>query len=142
MSDQTNLTNLSCDKKAWPVYITIRNLPSARHNSPGSMAVLLLALLPIPPKFSKSFKADQYQSKINTDTLEDVFEHIFASLQDVAHTSITIDCTDSKVRQCFPILSMWIADHMENVVQQGLKTNACHKCKVPTYKLGTNDRSH
>jgi len=74
MSDQTNHTNFSGDKKAWPVYITIGYLPSARRNSPGSMAVLLLALLPIPPKLSKSSKTNQRQRKINADTLQDVFE--------------------------------------------------------------------
>jgi len=142
MSDQTNLTNFSGDKKAWPVYITIGNLPSARRNSPGSMAVLLLALLPIPPKFSKFSKADQRQRKINADTLQDVFEFIFAPLQDVAHAGIAIDCTDGKVRQCFPILSAWIADHMENVALHGLKTNACPKCKVPTHELVTNAKNY
>jgi len=96
MSDQRYLTNFSGDKKAWPVYMTIGNLPSARRNSPGSMADLLLALLPIPPKLSKSSKADQRQSKINADTLQDVFELIFAPLQDVAHTGLAIDCTDGK----------------------------------------------
>ena len=142
MSDQTNLTNLSGDKKAWPVYITMGNLLSARRNSPGSMAILLLALLPVPPKLSKSSKADQRQRKISADTLQDVFELIFAPLQDVAHVGIPIECSDRKVRLCFPILSGWIADHMENVALQGLKTNACPKCEVPTNELGTNARSY
>ena len=98
------------------------------------MAVLLLALLPIPPKFSKSSKADQRQMKITTDTLQDVFKLIFAPLQDLAHAGIPIDCADGKVRQCFPILSAWIVDHMENVALHGLKTNACPKCEVPTHE--------
>ena len=131
MSDQTNVTNLSGDKKAWPAYITIGNLPSARRNSPGSMAVQLLALFPIPPKFSKSSKADQRQRKFNADTLQDVFKLIFAPLQDVAHAGIAIDCADGKVRPCFPILSAWITDHMENMALYGLKTNVCPKCEVP-----------
>jgi len=80
ISDQTNHTNFSRDKNVWPVYITIGNLSSARRNSPGSMAALLLALLPILPKFSMSSKADQHQRKINADTLQDVFELIFAPL--------------------------------------------------------------
>jgi len=58
MPHQMHLTNLSADKIAWPVYITLGNLPSSRHNSPTSMAVLLLALLPIPLKLSKFSKAD------------------------------------------------------------------------------------
>jgi len=88
ISDQTNLTNFSRDKKAWPVYLTIGDLPSARRNSLGSMAVLLLALLPIPPKLSKFSKADQRQRKINADTLQDVFELIFAPVQGVAHSGV------------------------------------------------------
>ena len=106
------------------------------------MAILLLALLPIPPKFSKSSKADQPQGKINADTLQDVFELIFAPLQDVAHAGNAIDCADGKVPQCFPILSLWIADHMENVALQVLKTNACPKCEVPTHELGTNAKHY
>jgi len=105
MSDQTHLTNFSGDKKAWPVYIMVGNLPSGRHNSPTSMAVLLLALLPIPPKLSKSSKADQHQRQINADSLRDVFELIFAPLQDPAHDGIPSDCADGKVWRCFPILA-------------------------------------
>jgi len=142
MSDQTNLTNLSGDKKAWPVYITMRNLLSARRNSPGSIAVLLLALLPVPPKLSKCSNGYRRQRKINADTLQDVLELIFAPLLDVAHVDIPIDCADGKVRLSFPILSAWIADHMKNVALHVLKTNACPKCQVPTNELGTHARSY
>jgi len=142
MTDQTNLTNFSGDKKAGPVYLTIGNLPSAQRNSPGSMAVLLLALLPIPPKLSKSSKADHCHRKINTDTLQNVFELIFAPLRGVAHSGVPIDCADGKVRLCFPILSAWIADHMENVALHGLKSNPCPKCEVPTHELGTNAKNY
>ena len=138
MSDQTHLTNFSGDKKAWPVYITLGNLLSGRRNSPTSMAVLLLALLPIPPKLSKSSKADQHQRQINADTLRDVFELIFAPLQDPAHDGVPIDCADGKVRRCFPILAAWIADHMENVALHGIKSNVCPRCEVPAVELGTN----
>ena len=106
------------------------------------MAVLLLALLPIPPNFLKSSKAHQCQRKINAVTLQDIFELIFVPLQDVVHTGLAIDWADSKVRQCFPILSAWIAHYMENVAPHGLKMNACPKCVVPTHELGTNARSH
>jgi len=105
MSDQTHLTNVSGDKKAWPVYITLGNLPSGRGNSPTSMAVLLLALLPIPPNLSKSSKADQHQRQINADTLWDVCELIFAPLQDPGHECVPIDSVDGKVQRCFPILA-------------------------------------
>jgi len=138
MSDQTHLTNFSSDKKAWPVYITLGNLLYGRRNSPTSRAFLLLALLPILPKLSKSSKAHQHQRQINADTLRDVFELIFAPLQDPAHDGVPIDCADGKVRRSFPILAPWIADHMDNVALYGIKSNLCPRCLVPVVELGTN----
>src|SRR5437879_9362484 len=82
MSDQTHLSNFSGDKKAWPIYITLGNLPATRRNTPGSMVVLLLVLLPIPPKFSKSSSADKLQRQINADTLHGVFDLILEPLQE------------------------------------------------------------
>ena len=99
------------------------------------MAVLLLALLPVPPKFSKSTKADQYQRQVNADTLHEVFELIFERLQHAALDGIPIDRADGKVWRCFPILSAWFADHMENVTLHGLKSNACPTCEVPAKQL-------
>ena len=61
---------------------------------------------------------------MNADTLQDIFEFIFASLQHAALDGVPIDCADGKIRRCFPILSAWVADHMENVKLHGLKSNA------------------
>ena len=109
-----HLANFSSDKKVWPVYLILGNLLSGPRNSPTSMAVLLRALLPIPQKLSKSCKADQHQREINTDTLQEVFELIFAPLQYPAHDGVPIDCADGNVQRGFPILAVWIADYMEN----------------------------
>ena len=106
------------------------------------MAVLFLALLPVPPKFSKSTKADQYQRQVNADTLEDVFEFIFMPLQHAVLDGFPIDCADGKVQRCFPILSTWAADHMENVTLHGLKSNACSTCEVPAGELGTKIKNY
>jgi len=84
MSDLRNHTNLSGDKKAWPVYMTIGNLQSTIRNRPGSMAILLLGLFPIPLKLAKSSRADKLQRLINADTLRGVFELIFGPLNDAA----------------------------------------------------------
>ena len=138
ISDQTHLTNFSGDKKAWHVYITLGNLLSSRRNSPISMAVLLLALLPIPPKLSKSTKADQHQRQINADTIRDVFELLFAPLKDPVHDGVPIDSTNGKVQRCFLILAAWIADYMENVAQLGIQSNVRPRCEVPAVELGTN----
>ena len=141
-SHQTHPSNFSGDNKAWPVYITLGNLLSARGNSHGSMAVLLLALLPVPPKRSKSTKADQYQRQVNADTLQNAFELICAPLKHGALDGVPIDCPDGTVRRCFSIFSACIADHMENVTLHRLKSNTCLTCEVPAGELGTNIKNY
>ena len=79
---------------------------------------------------------------MNADTLQDVLELIFALLQDMAHAGISIDCADRKVQTCFTILSVLIADHMENVSLHELKTNAYPKYKIPIYGWEINARSY
>ena len=102
------------------------------------MAILLLALLPVPPKLSKSTSADKHQRRINAETLQLIFQLLFEPLQAVAREGVNIDCADGKVQRCFPVLSAWIAGHMENVALHGVKTNSCPKCKVLPWELGND----
>ena len=136
MSDQTHISNFYGDKKAWPVYITPGNRQSTQCNSPESMALLLLVLLHVPPKLSKSTSADKHQRRINAEILQLIFQLLFEPLQSVARKGVNIDCTNSKVRRCFPVLSAWIADHMETVALHGVKSNSCPKCKMLPWELG------
>ena len=140
MSDQTHQTNFSGDKKAWPVYITIGNLPLTRRKGPGSMAVLL-ALLPLSRKFAQS-SGHKLQRQINANTLQVLFEIIFESLRDTTLEGFPMDCCDGKIRRCFVILSGWNADQMENAILYGLETNPCPQCEIPPYKLATGANHH
>src|SRR6201994_2773444 len=102
LSDQTQLTNFSGDKKAWPVYVTIGNILSRTRNSPTKMPILLLALLPVPPKLSQeSVHADEIQRQMNADTLQAVFDLILAPLQEIAKDGTVMDCADGKTRLFF-----------------------------------------
>ena len=68
------------------------------------MAILVFALLPVPPKFAKS-PADKLQRQMNADTLQGVLELIFELLRDTKLEGVPIDCADGKVWRYFPILS-------------------------------------
>jgi len=106
------------------------------------MAVLLLALLPVPPKLSKSTKADQYQRQVNANILQEVFKFCFAPLQHAALDGVPIDCADGKVQKFFQIVSASIAHHVENMTLHGLKSNACPTSEVPARELGTNIKNY
>jgi len=136
LSDQTQLTNFLGDKKAWPVYMTIGNILSRTRNSPAKMPILLLALLPVPPKFTgESARANKAQQQTNADTLRAVCDPVLAPLQPVAQEETVMDCADGKTRLCFPILSAWIADHAEHGALQRIGSKLCPKCEAPCEEL-------
>jgi len=103
------------------------------------MAILLLALLPVPPKLTGgSGRADEAQRKTNTDALRAVFDLVLAPLQEVVQEGTVMDCADGKTCLCFPILSAWIADHAEHAALHGIGSKSCPKCEVPSKALGGN----
>ena len=64
--------------------MTIGNILSRTRNSPVKMPILLLALLPVPPKFTgESAHMDETQRQMNADSLKAVFDIIFAPLQQI-----------------------------------------------------------
>ena len=142
LSDQTQLTNFSGDKKACLVYVTIGNILSRTRNSPRKMPILLLALLPVPPKLShESVRAEEIQRQMNADALQAVFNLILAPLQEIANDGAVMDCADGKMRLCFPILSAWIAEHAKHTILNGISSKPCPQYEVPATELGHEPRN-
>ena len=86
------------------------------------MPIVLLALLPLPPKLSHELvRANEIQRQMNADALQAVFHLILAPLQE-ANDCAMMDYADGKTRLCFPILSAWIADHAEHTILNGISS--------------------
>ncbi|KAG0633391.1 hypothetical protein HOY80DRAFT_896568 [Tuber brumale] len=129
-SDVTFLTNFSGDKKAWLIYLTIGNILSKTRNKSSKHASVLLALLPVPPKMLGVASRDSRKRLVNNEILCELIEAIFTPIGEVAEVGIEIECADGKVRQCFPRLAAWIADHLENVTLHGIQQNQCAICET------------
>ncbi|KAF8446789.1 hypothetical protein BGX38DRAFT_1093917, partial [Terfezia claveryi] len=118
-SDQTCLMNFSGDKKLWPLFMSIGNIRAEIRNRPTAQAWILMGLFPIGPKRNK------------------IVSRILLPLTKIFKAGGTnILCGDGKVRKCMPILSTWLADHMENVNIHGIKINRCPVCITSPQELG------
>ena len=91
-----------------------------------------------PPKTLKVYLGGQHQRRINAETLQLIFQLLFEPLQAVAREGVNIDCANGTVHRGFPVLSAWIADHMENVAPHGVKSNSSPKCKLLPWVLGND----
>lgn len=100
------------------------------------MAMILLALLPVPPKFKSDKAHDDQQREVNRHTLHATLEQLLSPLQAPGKNGIELSCADGKRRRCFPVLAAWIADHEEHMTLHNLARNSCPKCEVPPEQLG------
>jgi hypothetical protein len=100
------------------------------------MAYILLALLPIPPKFRGISGADDEERRQQNKTvLYTVLRKILEPLQDARPADLV--CADSNRRRCYLVLAAWIADHAEHVLLHQLRSQACPRCEVAKEELGT-----
>lgn len=136
-SDEVEFSTHGGDKKGWPIYMTIGNLPSDVRSSPVSNAWLLLAVLPNPPKQSESSgKHADLWTRYKNDVLHQVLQHIFSRYNDLYTGGVEIPCSDGRMRICHPIIGGWIADLKEYSNLLHVQNNACMVCDTPVKHMG------
>ncbi|KAF9061038.1 hypothetical protein BDP27DRAFT_1385440 [Rhodocollybia butyracea] len=106
-SDKTNLTRFSGNKSAYPVYLTIGNLPKALRRKPSARACVLIAYLSV--------------DKLNKQGL---------TKKDLKlRTGIEMVGGDGNVRKVYPLLCTYVADYPEQCLVTCTKYGTCPKCQ-------------
>ena len=137
-SDETHLTNFSGDKKIWPIYMTIGNLPGRVRAEPSKHALLPVAVLPVPPKYGRVKAGDEKLLQIEkAKILHTALEKVLEPLRAAGREGIDALCPDFKTRRCFPLLATWLADHMEYYKLFHLSPKVCGVCETPDSELGS-----
>ncbi|KAG8710887.1 hypothetical protein FRC11_004010 [Ceratobasidium sp. 423] len=126
-SDATQLTNFSGGKSAWPVYITIGNIPKGIRTKVNCYATMLLAYLPVP-KFDCFTKKERGNQKCKL--FHESMQMILEPLVKAGKEGVEMECGDGFVRHCFPILAAYIADNPEQTMIAGCRRNRCYRCTV------------
>ena len=135
-SDETHLTNFSGDKKMWPIYMTIGNIPARVRGVPSRHALVLLALLPIPPKMGTvSAAVDEERRQQKAIVHHEALHTILKPLVQAGTEGIRSRCPDMRTRKCFPVVLAWIADHREYLKIFLLSIRSCPVCEVPSHEL-------
>ncbi|KAF8579899.1 hypothetical protein K439DRAFT_1648365 [Ramaria rubella] len=117
-SDKTRLSQFSGDKCAWPVYITIGNIPKSTHCKPSLRSSILLGYIPVSKLtcFSKPLRSVMGQR---------LFHHC---MRQILEPMITAGAHDGGIRDVFPILSAYVADFPEQALIACCRENWCPQC--------------
>jgi hypothetical protein len=139
-SDKMQIT-LFRNKSAYPVYLTIGNLPKSIRRKPSHQGQILLAYLPCTHLLHITNLAARRRTQANF--FHAAMKVILSPLKSAGIHGIKIASSDSIIRRGHPILVSYVGDYPEQclVIVYAL-TDDCRECDCPHNKLEDYPSEH
>ena len=126
-TDKTQLTQFSGGKVAYPVYLTLGNIPRAIRRKPSQNACILIGYLPVSKDVGENLTQRQRSARIQQlfhDSMRLILEPLIAA----GEKGMEVTGGDGKVRLVFPILACYVADYPEQCLVTCAKYGTCPRC--------------
>ncbi|KAG2081953.1 hypothetical protein BD769DRAFT_1633506 [Suillus cothurnatus] len=133
-SDKTQVT-MFCNKTAYPVYLTIGNIPKEIRRKPSSGSHILLAYLPTTRLEHITNKASRHRAIANL--YHACLCRVLAPLKSAGSEGIFMCSSDGAHRRCHPLFASFVGDYPEQLLATGVKFE-CPKCDVEAKDTGSN----
>ncbi|KAJ6608182.1 hypothetical protein B0H10DRAFT_1816332, partial [Mycena sp. CBHHK59/15] len=138
-SDKTQLTMFG-NRSAYPVYMTIGNIPKEIRRKTSRRAYVLLAYL--PTSRLNHITNDASRRRTLANLFHACLSYITAPLRDAGISGLPMASGDGQIRRCHPIVACYIGDYPEQVLVTCVKTGKCPTCDVVHGKLGDGIAAH
>ncbi|KAH9170412.1 hypothetical protein EDB89DRAFT_1853464 [Lactarius sanguifluus] len=132
-SDKTQLT-LFRGNAAYPVYMTIGNVPKEIRRKPSHRAQILMGYIPTTKLTSLTNKAGRRRALANL--FHACVQVILAPIAGYGETGVTMKSGDGTWRRCHPIFALFVGDYPEQILVTCTYSGQCPKCAVPHNRLG------
>ena len=133
-TDKMQLTQFSGGKSAYPVYLTLGNLPKAIRRKPSHHACVLIGYLSVD-KIRRYELTNQEHCARNQRLFHESMRVIMAPLMEAGKDGILMTGGDGCTRRVYPILAAYVADYPEQCLVSCSKYGTCPKCQCPHDKL-------
>lgn len=132
-SDKTTITTFS-GKTAYPVYLTIGNLPKEIRRKPSRRGQILLAYLPTTRLDHVTNEAQRKRLVLNIT--HRCLRQIMRPLKDAGANGVELASGDGAVRRGHTIYAAHVGDYLEHIAVVACKNGECPQCLVPPTELG------
>ncbi|TFY53298.1 hypothetical protein EVJ58_g9528, partial [Rhodofomes roseus] len=133
-TDKTQLTRFSGSKAAYPVYMTLGNIPRALRRKPSEHACILIGYLSVD-KVSSDGITQRKQRALMQQLFHSSVRVILEPLIEAGKNGIDVTGGDGAVRRVHPILATYVADFPEQCLVTCTKYGTCPKCRLPEADL-------
>ncbi|KAI0639530.1 hypothetical protein C8Q77DRAFT_1224356 [Trametes polyzona] len=138
-SDKTQVT-LFRNKTAYPVYVTIGNLPKSVRSKPKRQGQILLAYLPTSRLDHISNQAARRRAVNNL--FHACMRHLLEPIRTAGIDGILMTSGDGITRRCHPILMAYVGDYPEQCLVACAFNGDCPICQCPHSDLGIYPTPH
>ena len=135
-TDKTQLTTFG-GKQAYPVYMTIRNIPKDICRKLSRGAQMLVGYIPTTKLEGISVKAACHRAL--TNLFHGCMQTLLGPLAPYGETGLPMMSGDGTWRQCYPLLASFVGDYPEQILVTCTFYGECPKCEVPWDQLGDPD---
>ncbi|KAJ7795018.1 hypothetical protein B0H14DRAFT_3555990 [Mycena olivaceomarginata] len=132
-TDKTQ-TTMFRNKAAYPVYMTIGNIPKDIRRKPSRQGYILIGYLPTTRLDHITVAAARRRAVANL--YHACMRKILSPLRESGISGIEMASGDGVVRRCHPLLAIFAGDYPEQLLAACVKTGECPTCPVPRDELG------
>ncbi|KAH9038021.1 hypothetical protein EDB83DRAFT_2228544 [Lactarius deliciosus] len=136
-SDKTQLT-LFRGKAAYPVYLTIGNIPKATRRKPSRHAQLLISYIPTTKLEGITNQAARRRALANL--FHTCMRKLLAPVTHYSESGIVMMSGDGIWCRCHPVFAVFVGDYPEQTLVTCTYNGRCPKCTVPLDRLGEYTR--
>ena len=135
-TDKTKLTEFTGGQSAYPVYLTLGNIPKALRRKPSKQACILIAYLPVETDLLKGTDLSKKDIGSRHQRLfHDAMRHILAPLKDAGTHGVYMTGANGEVRRVFPLIACYSADFPEQCLIACAKYGTCPRCQTAAKSL-------
>src|ERR1700709_792724 len=134
-TDKTQLTQFSGNKSAYPVYLTLGNIPRALRRKPSQQACILIAYLSVSKTVGEDLTKKQKSSRIQ-QLFHDSMRIVLEPLKQPGKKGMEVVFGDGRVRMVHPLLACYVADYPEQCLVTCAKYGTCPKCNLRESEIG------
>ena len=137
-TDKTQLTQFSGSRSAYPVYLTLGNIPRHIRRRPSQQACILIAYLPVD-KIAKLNMTKREHSARYARLFHESMRFLLAPVAQASKSGVEMAGGDGAVRRVHPIVSCYVADYPEQCLVGCSKYGTCPKCQCSNDCLSDMD---